>query len=52
MSDETPLEVLRGAVDMKELVDEEHRVVAAAALVIHEALGNLVKALDRQHPPE
>ena len=49
---ETPLEVLRAAVDMKGLVDDEHRVVAAAALVIRQGLDNLVKALDRQHPPE
>ena len=48
----TPEEVLREIVDIKGLVDEEHRVVAAAALVIRKGLDNLVEALDRQHPPE
>ena len=48
----TPEEVLRKIVDIKGLVDEEHRVVAAAALVIRKGLDNLVEALDRQHPPE
>ena len=48
----TPEEVLREIVDIKGLVDEEHRVVAAAALVIRKGLDDLVDALDRQHPPE
>ena len=49
---ETPEEVLRDAVDIKGLVDEDRRVVAAAALVIREGLNNLVEALNRKRPPE
>ena len=48
----TPEEVLREVVDIKGLVDEEHRVVAAAALVIRKGLDKLVEALDRRRPPE
>ena len=43
---ETPEEVLLEAVEIKGLVDDEHRVVAAAALVIRKGLENLAKALD------
>ena len=48
----TPEEVLREIVDIEGLVDEEHRVVAAAALVIRKGLDNLVEALDRRRTPE
>ena len=43
---ETPEEVLKQAVDIEGLVDDEHRVLAAAALVIREGLNNLAKALE------
>ena len=42
---QTPEEVLKEAVDIEGLVDDEHRVLAASALVIREGLDNLANAL-------
>ena len=39
--------LLHGAPDKGELT-----VIAAAALLIHEGLNNLVEAIDRQRPPK
>ena len=44
-----PHDVLTEVVDIKGMVDDEHRVLAAAALVIREGLDNLAEAMNRQH---
>lgn len=45
---QNPRDVLAEAVDIRGLVDDEHRVLAAAALVIREGLDNLAAAMRGQ----